>query len=222
MGPNWEISYLWRIELRKSLSMRHWNRVLVYLNSVLAMIVLNLFYIVFLFQQDTPEPENPTRKSLSAKPRGRKPTNSTTKSQNSQQTPSSQSPPANSSPSQFALTSYSTPHTLAMAPPFHSTAPPQISQVTSQKPHHHHASYHMLPPQQTSAYVPLIYWPPPPNAFPYGHQSFPSAASYIPFHAQSYYNHPTCSSSVGKLLESCGKNDYVSDQSDSDSGDTKS
>lgn len=83
----------------------------------------------------------------------------------------------------------------------------------------------MLPPPQptSAAYMPIMYWPPPPppiNAFPYGcYQSFPSTANYISFQTQPYYNLPTSSSSVPKLiLEGNGKNDVKSsDQTDSDS-----
>ncbi|KAF7840627.1 uncharacterized protein G2W53_002925 [Senna tora] len=175
-------------------------------------------------KKGTPElqPENLTKKSLPAKSRGRKHTNSIiNKSHNLQKDP----PSANSAPSQFGLTGYhSSAHTVAM--PSQKISQNTCSSSSSQMPNNHTSAYHhMLPqPHPASAYVPIMYWPPLPNAvIPYGYQTFPSTANYISFQTHPYYNHLlTCSSSVPKLLEGSGKNGVASDQSDSDSDSSNS
>ncbi|KAK7363741.1 hypothetical protein VNO77_05895 [Canavalia gladiata] len=181
----------------------------------------------------TQEPHNLTKKRVPPKSKGRKNANAIMKSHNNlQKTPSQQPTPINSAATQFGLTGYSYAHTYAMTA-FHSM-PSQISKDTSHIPNPaiapsstyvlgNHSSYHILPPQPASTFVPVMYWPPPnaflPGPYPssYGYQSFPSSANYMSFQTQPYYNHPTCSSSLPKLLEGSGKNDLPSDQSDSGS-----
>ncbi|KAK7292410.1 hypothetical protein RIF29_08189 [Crotalaria pallida] len=165
----------------------------------------------------THEPKSLTKNTVPAKSKGRKPSNDMIKSHNSQNTPSQQSTPTSSPLTQFGLTGYSSAHSYAMAA-FHSMAS-NISQDTCG------GSYCMLAPQPSSTFVPMpmTYWPPP-NAFvsgpypsTYGYQSFPNTPNYMSFHTQPYYNHPTCCSSVPKLVEGSGKNDLASDETDSDS-----
>ncbi|MED6161722.1 hypothetical protein PIB30_063373 [Stylosanthes scabra] len=161
-------------------------------------------------------PQNLTRKTVAAKSKGRKNTSSDIlKLHSSQNGPSYHLlAPTSSAQNQFCLSGYSSAYayTNAMAA-FHSIPiPSQIFQ----------------PPQPTNTIVPVMYWGPP-NAYvhgpypsTYGFQSLPCAASYMPFHTtQPYYNHPSCSSTLPKLLEGAGKNDLASEQCDSDTDSTE-
>ncbi|RDX81389.1 hypothetical protein CR513_37940, partial [Mucuna pruriens] len=176
----------------------------------------------------THEPHNLTKKTPPAKSKGRKQANAIIKSHNSQKTPSQQATPTSSAATQFGLTGYSSAYTYAMAA-FHSMPSQKSSQDTSHIPNQGLATcsanvsgnHPMLLPQPASTFVPVMYWPPP-NAFlhgpypsTYGYQSFPSAANYMSFQTRPYYNDP-------KLLESSGKKDLASDESDSDSDSSSS
>ncbi|QHO51017.1 hypothetical protein HN51_002787 [Arachis hypogaea] len=170
-------------------------------------------------------PENLTGKTVAAKSKGRKNTSDIFKPYSSINAPSyhQQLAPTGSAQTQFAMAAF---HSI----PF----PSQISQDT---PHHmpnptlatgNNNSYYMLPPQPASTIVPVMYWPPP-NTYlhghypsTYGYQFLPCAASYMPFHTtQPNYNHPSCSSTLPKLLEGGGKNDLASEQCDSDTDSTE-
>ncbi|TKY54016.1 hypothetical protein E2542_SST18422 [Spatholobus suberectus] len=176
-------------------------------------------------ENGTHEPHNLTKKTLPAKSKGRKHANTIIKSHNSQKTPSQQATPISSAATQFGLTGYSSAYTYARAA-FHSMTSQISSQDTSHMPNpalatsstNVYANHRMLPPQPANTFVPMMYWPPPnaflPGPYPstYGYQSFPSAANYMSFQTQPYYNHP-------QLLEGSGsgKNDLASDETDSDS-----
>ncbi|KAJ7967689.1 Homer protein isoform 2 [Quillaja saponaria] len=188
--------------------------------------------------QISPEPHHVIRKSISNKTRGRKHTNSISKSPNlarplvEQSTPSSSTPPT-----QFGLTGYPSIDTHAMA-----TFQPVQSQVLTDAPQmsnpvlansgtqvsHNHNLYHMFQPRPANAFMPMMYWPPP-TAFPpapypstYGYQSFPSTGNYISFHPWPYYGHPSCSSSIPNLLEGSGKNKVTGEETVSESDNSSS
>ncbi|MED6144126.1 hypothetical protein PIB30_012480 [Stylosanthes scabra] len=183
-------------------------------------------------------PQNLTRKTVAAKSKGRKNTSSDILKLHSSQNAASyhQLTPTSSAQTQFCLSGYPSAYTYtnAMAA-FHSI--PFPSQISQDTPHPmpnpilatgNHNSNCMLPPQPANAIVPVMYWAPP-NAYvhgpypsAYGFQSLPCAASYMPFHTtQPYYNHPSCSSTLPKLLEGTGKNDLASEQCDSDTDSTE-
>ncbi|KAK7387762.1 hypothetical protein VNO78_22554 [Psophocarpus tetragonolobus] len=170
----------------------------------------------------TYEPHNLIKKTLPAKSKGRKNANVINKSHNSQKIPSQQATPTSSAATQFGLNGYSSAYTYAMAA-FHSMRSQISSQDTSHVPNPAlvTANHGMLPPQSASTFVPVMYWPPSnaflPGPYPstYGYHSFPSAANYMSFQTQLYYNQP-------KLLEGSGKNDLTSDETDSDSDSSSS
>ncbi|KAL5182406.1 hypothetical protein HKD37_17G046546 [Glycine soja] len=174
----------------------------------------------------THEPHNLTKKTPPAKSKGRKHTNAVIKSHNSQKTPSQHATPTSSAATQFGLSGYSSAYTYAMAA-FHSMPSQISSQDTPHMPNPafspSNANHRMLPPppQPASTFVPVMYWPPPnaflPGPYPstYGYHSFPSAANYMSFQTQPYYNNP-------KLLEGSGKKDLASDETESDTDSSSS
>ncbi|XVF27869.1 hypothetical protein REPUB_Repub14bG0146400 [Reevesia pubescens] len=180
-----------------------------------------------------------TGKTTSAKTKGRRQTNSNSKSHNLPKASFQQSAPSGSThATQFGLMGYTSIQTHAMGA-FQSRpsqGPVDATQVSNRLvkslgnnvPYHNQTPYHLFPPQPANTFMPMVYWPPP-NVFPpspypttYGYRSYPTNANYISIHPHPYYNHPSSSSVVPKTIEGNGKDVSASSEPDSDSDSSSS
>ncbi|KAK8664877.1 hypothetical protein V6N13_084650 [Hibiscus sabdariffa] len=197
---------------------------------------------LFLSHSDTASPSSEplTSKTTSTKPKGRRQTNSNSKSHNLPKASYQQSVPSSSThPTQFGLMGYTSIQTHAMAA-FQNTpsqAPADTSRAsntTTKSPgnnisYHNQAPYHLFPPQPANSFMPpMVFWPPP-NVFPsgayptaYGYRSFPTNANYVSIHPRPYYNHHSSSCFTPKIIEGIQKNASASSERHSDSDSSSS
>ncbi|XWS19416.1 hypothetical protein CRYUN_Cryun31cG0013900 [Craigia yunnanensis] len=191
------------------------------------------------FDTASPSSQQLTGKTTSTKTKGRRQTNSKSKSHNLPKASFQQSAPSSSAhATQYGLMGYTSIQTHALAA--FQSSPTQAQADTTQvsntmmKSHgnnvsyHNQTPYHLFPPQPAYTFMPMVYWPPP-NVFPpspypttYGYRSYPTNANYISSHPQPYYNHPSSSSFFPKIIEGNGKDISASLEPDSDSDSSSS
>ncbi|XVF40747.1 hypothetical protein PTKIN_Ptkin01aG0140100 [Pterospermum kingtungense] len=170
----------------------------------------------------SPTSQQLTGKTISTKTKGRRQTNSNSKSHNVPEASLQQSAPSSST--QIGLMGYTSIQTHAMAA-FQST--PKLSQVpadTTQGSNTmmkslvgNNSCHHLYPPQPANNFLPMVYWPTP-NVFP--PSPYPTNANYISIYPQLYHNHPPSSCFIPQIIEGNGKDTvsaYSEPDSDSDS-----
>ncbi|KAL4289924.1 hypothetical protein GQ457_14G010950 [Hibiscus cannabinus] len=189
--------------------------------------------------QASPSSQPLTSKTTSTKTRGRRQTNSNSKSHNLPKASHQQSAPSSSTHSaQFGLMGYTSIQTHATAA-FQSTKSqaaantPRVSNTATRSlgnniSYHNHTPYHLFPPQAANSFMPMVFWPPP-NVFPpspypaaYGYRPFPANANYLSIHPRPYYNHPSSSCFTPNTIEGSTKNVSASSEHDSDSDSSSS
>ncbi|EOY28691.1 Homer protein isoform 1 [Theobroma cacao] len=186
------------------------------------------------FDTARPSSQQLTGKTTSTKSKGRRQTNSSSKSHNFPKASVQESAPSSSTPgTQFGLMGYTSIQTQAMAA-FQSTqsqTPAETTQVSNPMmkslgnnvSYHNQTAYHLFPPQPANTFMPMVYWPPPvvfpPSPYPtsYGYRSYPTNANNISIHPQPYYNHPSSSSFIPKIIERNRTDVSASLEPDSDS-----
>ncbi|XVF26036.1 hypothetical protein REPUB_Repub13aG0265400 [Reevesia pubescens] len=189
--------------------------------------------------QPSPSSQQLTGKTTSTKTKGRRQTNSNSRSYNLPKALVQQSAPSSSThATQFGLMGYTAIQTHAVAA-FQSTpfqAPADATQVSNTMikslgnnvSYHTQTPYHLFPPQPANNFMPMVYWPPP-NVFPpspypttFGYRSYPTNANYISIHPQPYYYHPSSSCGIPKTIEGNGKDVSASSEPESDSDSSSS
>ncbi|XP_012092373.2 uncharacterized protein LOC105650098 [Jatropha curcas] len=182
-----------------------------------------------------PDSQKLTGKTVSAKLKGKKQTNSTSKTHNFPRSSIHQSTPSSSATAtQLGLMGYTSVQTQAAIASFQSIP----SQIPADKqainssganvPYSNQTPYHFFPPQPANTFMPMVYWstpnafPPSPYASTYGYQAFPSTANYISVHPQPFYTHPSCGSLIPKIAEKNRKNDVTMVEAESDSDSSSS
>ncbi|GMI77511.1 hypothetical protein HRI_001420400 [Hibiscus trionum] len=188
---------------------------------------------LFLSHYNTASPSSQplTSKTTSTKTRGRRQTNSNSKSHNLPKASHQQSAPSSSThAAQFGLMGYTSiqTHGTAAFTTIQSQAAANTSRVlnTTTKSigndisYHNQTPYHLFPPQPANSFMPMVFWPPlnafPPSPYPttYGYRSFPTNANYLAIHPRPYYNHPSSSCfTPRKNVSTSSEHDRDSDSS---------